>query len=44
MTKGEFTDALVRKLAEKFPLKTQAECRRLADAVWRQYVMHGFTE
>lgn len=44
MTKAEFTEALATKLAADHPSKTRDQCRRLAEAVWRQYTMHGFAE
>lgn len=44
MTKGEFIEPLVVKLCRDHPSKTRDQCRRLAEAIWRQYVMHGFSE
>ena len=42
MTKAEFIGRLTQDLARAHPTKTAEQCRRLAEAIWRQYTLHGF--
>src|SRR6185312_1220749 len=42
MTKGEFIEKLIADLMRSHPLKTAAQRRRLAEEIWRQYMLHGF--
>lgn len=42
MTKAEFIEKRVAILMRHYPTKTAEQCRRLAEAIWRQYTLHGF--